>query len=303
MYKTRFGLAIAALVLAFPAPALAEDKCSVKTVLGGKPVTMKYCAAAMYDSGPSVMLWFSDAPFTAKELEAFHESSATPDKTPEGKPRTQLHFAFCPGAGKPDASAAAVKSVETSIEVAGAPFSGRQWVFRAAQGKGHPEDREADGDDGPGREILRPHHRRQGQRRIEVLVGSRLRLHPAREVRVRGTGLRELKLMDLTRYRPPIVAQTHVDSCWAAVLERLVDRRRADSRASISSLIRRWGEGGTGGITPLTKIPVISAALGLSWGGFDSDGLVTYLEAHLPESHIFCAYRRGAYCHAILIYR
>jgi hypothetical protein len=30
---------------------------------------------------------------------------------------------------------------------------------------------------------------------------------------------------------------------------------------------------------------------------------VGYLEDHLPQSHIFCAYTRGAYTHAILIYR
>lgn len=123
------ALFVLGIAFALSTSVFAEDKCNVKTVLGGKPVTMKYCAASVYDSGPSVTLWFSDAPFSAKELEAFHESSATPDKTPEGKPRTQLHFSFCPGGGKPAASAAAVKSVETSIDVAGAPFSGRQWVF------------------------------------------------------------------------------------------------------------------------------------------------------------------------------
>ena len=134
MIRTRFLLAVGFL-FALSAPAFAEDKCNLKAVLGGKPVTMKHCAASVYDSGPSVTLWFSDAPFSAKELEAFRESSSTPDKTPEGKPRTQLHFAFCPGAGKPEASAAAVKSVETSIEVAGSPFSGRQWVFELPKDK------------------------------------------------------------------------------------------------------------------------------------------------------------------------
>ncbi len=74
-------------------------------------------------------LWFSDAPFSPKELDAFHESSATPDKTPDGKSRTLIYFAFCPGAGQPAARAAAVKSVETDINVAGSVFLGRQWVF------------------------------------------------------------------------------------------------------------------------------------------------------------------------------
>jgi hypothetical protein len=109
--------------------------------------------------------------------------------------------------------------------------------------------------------------------------------------------------MNISRLRPPIVAQTHVDSCWAAVLESwsIVDGQIP--RQYQQRLIHRWGEGGSGGITPLTKIPVIAAALGLQWGGFHSDALVTYLESHLTESHIFCAYTRGAFTHAILIYR
>ncbi|MGE5716494.1 MAG: hypothetical protein ACM369_07590, partial [Acidobacteriota bacterium] len=131
-------LVVLAFLFALSAPAFAEDTCSVKAVLGGKPVAMKYCAASVYEPSDdkfSVTLWFSDAPFTAKELEEFHESSATPDKTPDGKPRTGMHFAFCSGVGKAAASAAAVKSVDTGIDVAGAPFSGRQWVFELPREK------------------------------------------------------------------------------------------------------------------------------------------------------------------------
>jgi hypothetical protein len=121
-----------AFFLAFSAPAFAADKCSVKAVFGGKPVAMKYCAASVYepsDGRYSVTLYFSNTLFTAKELEEFHGNSAMPDKTADGKPRTMMHFAFCPGAGKPAASAAAVKSVETGIDVAGFPLLGRNWVF------------------------------------------------------------------------------------------------------------------------------------------------------------------------------
>jgi hypothetical protein len=137
MIKTRIVLVLGFLFALSP-PAFAEDKCSVKAVLGGKPFTMKYCAVSVYepsDGKYSVTLWFSDAPFSAKELDAFHESSATPDKTPDGKPRTSMHFSFCSGVGKAVASAAAVKSVETGIDVAGAPFSGRQWVFELPKEK------------------------------------------------------------------------------------------------------------------------------------------------------------------------
>ena len=129
MRITRIGFLALALPLLLSAPAFAEDKCNVKAVLGGKAVTMKYCAAAVYDTEHSVTLYFSDTLFTPKELEEFHESSATPDKTADGKPRTMMHFAFCPGAGKTEASASAVKMVETSVEVAGSIFSSRQWVF------------------------------------------------------------------------------------------------------------------------------------------------------------------------------
>ena len=153
---------------------------------------MKHCAAAVYepsDGQYSVTLWFSDAPFTAEELEEFHESSSTSDKTADGKPRTMMHFAFCPGGGKPAASAARGEVRRDGVDVAGSPLLGRQWVFELPKDKDDPEDREADRKHRPGRQALGPHHRREGERRAEVLVGSRLRLHPAREGRVRGPEL------------------------------------------------------------------------------------------------------------------
>jgi hypothetical protein len=132
MFNTHRPLFILAFLFVLSTPAFAEDKCNVKAVLGGKPVTMKYCAAAVYepsDDQYSVTLYFSDTLFTAKELADFHEYSATPDKTADGKPRTMMHFAFCSGTGKAAASAAAVKSVEMSVNVAGSPFSSWQWTF------------------------------------------------------------------------------------------------------------------------------------------------------------------------------
>ena len=137
MIKVPFVLA-AGFLVTFSAPAFAEDRCNVKAVLGGKPVAMNYCAASVYEPSDgmySVTLWFSDAPFNAKEVQEFHENSAAPDKTADGKPRTAMHFAFCSGVGKAAASAAAVKSVETGIDVAGAPLSGRQWVFELPKEK------------------------------------------------------------------------------------------------------------------------------------------------------------------------
>jgi len=133
MLKTR-RLFVLASLFALAAPALAEDTCSVKAVLGGKPVTMKHCAAAIYevrDDFYSLTLWFSDAPFAATELETFRMNSYAVDKTADGKPRTMMHFAFCPGTK----NAADAKSVETGVNVAGSPFFGRQWVFELPKEK------------------------------------------------------------------------------------------------------------------------------------------------------------------------
>jgi hypothetical protein len=129
MFDTRSGLSILALLLVLSTPANAEDKCSVKALLGGKPMTMKHCIAAVYEDEHSVTLYFSDTPFTAKEVDSFHVSSYATDKNEAGKPRTMMHFAFCPGGGKPAASAAAVKSVETSVNSADDVMVSRQWVF------------------------------------------------------------------------------------------------------------------------------------------------------------------------------
>src|SRR5512132_260391 len=109
---------VLAFLLALSTPAFAEDKCNVKAVLSDKPVTMKHCIASVFEDQHSVTLYFSDTPFTAKEVDAFHVSSYATDKNEAGKPRTMMHFAFCPGGGKPAASTAAVKSVETSVNSA-----------------------------------------------------------------------------------------------------------------------------------------------------------------------------------------
>jgi hypothetical protein len=136
------------LVLATPAPA--ADKCKVIAVLGGQPVTMKYCAASVYEDQHSVALYFSDTLFTIKELEAFHTSSYATDKTADGKPRTMIHFGFCPGAGKPAANAAAVKSVETSVNVAGSILASRQWVFDLPKDKAILKIEKLTGEASPG---------------------------------------------------------------------------------------------------------------------------------------------------------
>lgn len=124
-----------AFVFVCSAPAFAADKCKVVAVLSGTPVTMKHCAAAVFDDEHSVTLYFSDTLFTMKELDTFHISSYATDKTVDGKPRTMMHFSFCPGGGKPAASAAAVKTVETSVNLASSFMASRQWVFELPKDK------------------------------------------------------------------------------------------------------------------------------------------------------------------------
>lgn len=128
-------LLLAPLLLALATPAPAADTCRVKAVLGGKPVTMTHCAAAVYGDEHSVTLWFSDAPFTDAELEAFHLNSYAQDKDEAGKPRTMMHMAFCPGGGTPKASPGAVRSVELSVNHASSVLISRRWVFKLPEEK------------------------------------------------------------------------------------------------------------------------------------------------------------------------
>ena len=135
MKMSRTGALALGSLLALAPPASAEDSCTVKAVLGGKPVTMKYCAAAVYEDAHSVTLWFSDAPFTAAEVEMFHLNSYAKDKDEAGKPRTMMHMAFCPGGGKPEAGPDAVRSVEMSVNHASSFMISRQWVFELPKDK------------------------------------------------------------------------------------------------------------------------------------------------------------------------
>lgn len=107
----------------------------------------------------------------------------------------------------------------------------------------------------------------------------------------------------ISRNCPGWVRQILENSCWAAVLEAW---SRADARMPNlrqRPLIEQWGEGETGGITPVTKIPQISDAYGLRWGGFRSGELTAYLRERLPTSYIFCAYTVSQWTHSVLIYR
>jgi hypothetical protein len=129
------GRALLSLSLLLPLPVFAADTCTVKAVLGGKPFTLTHCAASVYEDTHSVTLIFSEAPLGEKELDAFRVSSYAGEKDEAGRPRTLIHFAFCPGGGKPEASPAAPKSVEMGIDRADSPLAGRQWVFELPKEK------------------------------------------------------------------------------------------------------------------------------------------------------------------------
>lgn len=135
MNKAKAGALALGLILAPASPALAEGTCTVKAVLAGKPVTMTHCAVAVYEDAHSVTLWFSDAPFTAAEVDTFHLNSYAKDKDEAGKPRTMMHMAFCPGGGKPEANPDAVRSVELSVNHASSFMISRQWVFELPKEK------------------------------------------------------------------------------------------------------------------------------------------------------------------------
>lgn len=112
--------------LAFIASAAhAADKCVAKANIGGKVVTFKNCAVAVYDNSGAT-IWFTDAPLTADELSTFQLNSDAKTTYPDNKMRTMLSLAFCPGGGKAAASAAAVKSVEV---VANEPTPGAWQSF------------------------------------------------------------------------------------------------------------------------------------------------------------------------------
>ena len=119
-----FAVTLAATV----GTARAEDHCLVNAVIGGKSVVMKNCAAAVYDD-KGLTLFFSESPIGGDERATFEMNSYPSDTDPDGKPRSMMHFAFCPGGGKAQANAAAVKSVELSMSHAGSVMLQRQWVF------------------------------------------------------------------------------------------------------------------------------------------------------------------------------
>jgi hypothetical protein len=121
--------AIATAALLATSTAAAQDKCSVKAVIGGQSVEMTHCAIAVMDDKGATIL-FSATPISAQERTEFQMNSYAKSSAPSGKPRSMMHLMFCAASGgKSVPDAASVKSVEMSMSHASSLMAQRQWVF------------------------------------------------------------------------------------------------------------------------------------------------------------------------------
>jgi hypothetical protein len=122
-------LAIILLAL-FAATAHAQTRCSATGVMAGEKFVANNCAVAIYGDQHSVTLGFNEDPISPKEMEDF-QSSAYANSTKDGKERTMLLLAFCPGGGKEVASAGSVKSIDFGMSHAKSAMASAQWVVQA----------------------------------------------------------------------------------------------------------------------------------------------------------------------------
>jgi hypothetical protein len=129
--QARPRLFLAAVWLAASAvTAHAQNKCTATGVMAGEKFAVSNCAAALLTDERSVTLWFNETPLTPPEIEAF-QASAYANSTKDGKERTMLLVAFCPGGGQAAASAGSVKSIDLGLTHARSAMAGAQWVVHA----------------------------------------------------------------------------------------------------------------------------------------------------------------------------
>jgi hypothetical protein len=127
----RGGLLLAAFGLLVPAVSgQAEATCSARGVMAGEAFSLDHCAAAILPGENSVTLWFNEAPIEPEEKAAF-AMSAYAGTSRDGRERTMVLAAFCPGGGAAAASASAVRSIDMGLNHARSPMAGRQWVVEA----------------------------------------------------------------------------------------------------------------------------------------------------------------------------
>jgi hypothetical protein len=129
--RSRF---LAAAFLLVPALTVrAADTCLVKATFGGKAVTLKHCAVAVYDE-KGATLFFNENPISAEEAAAFQMNSYPKDRDASNKKRTMMTVGFCPGGATGVPSPGAAKSVEISFGSPD-PMLSRQWLFDPAADK------------------------------------------------------------------------------------------------------------------------------------------------------------------------
>ena len=128
----RGGLLVSALCLAaLAATAHGQSKCTATGVMAGEKFSLSHCAVAfLVEPYRSVTLWFNESPIAPQEAEAF-QASAYPSALKDGKPRTMVVAAFCPGGGQAKASAGAVKSMDVGFTHGKSPMAGAQWLIEA----------------------------------------------------------------------------------------------------------------------------------------------------------------------------
>jgi hypothetical protein len=128
----RGGLLLATLCLStFAATAYAQAKCTATGVMAGEKFSLNHCAVALLvEPYRSVTLWFNESPIAPQEVEAFH-ASAYPSSLKDGKPRTMVVAAFCPGGGQAKALAGAVKSMDIGFTHGKSAMAGAQWLIEA----------------------------------------------------------------------------------------------------------------------------------------------------------------------------
>ena len=128
----RGGLLVSALGLAaLAATAHGQSKCTATGVMAGEKFSLSHCAVAfLVEPYRSVTLWFNENPIAPQEAEAF-QASAYPSALKDGKPRTMVVAAFCPGGGQAKASAGAVKSMDVGFTHGKSPMAGAQWLIEA----------------------------------------------------------------------------------------------------------------------------------------------------------------------------
>ena len=128
----RGGLLVSALGLAaLAATAHGQSKCTATGVMAGEKFSLSHCAVAfLVEPYRSVTLWFNESPIAPQEAEAF-QASAYPSALKDGKPRTMVVAAFCPGGGQAKASAGAVKSMDVGFTHGKSAMAGAQWLIEA----------------------------------------------------------------------------------------------------------------------------------------------------------------------------